>query len=196
MSSLLYVCFLENDLELMEHHWLNRMAARLAPKSKSGEMPKIHVELFFPTKGAQNKGDIVTGQACSIYYNSKVFLTRKNFSRKQWSFRTLNVNNDQLERIFNFCKAHRGEKFNHLSYYTYPLNCYDKLKAGPYWGERFGMKPQWFCSEICVAALQAGGVLDHSLHPSMHPQALFALLEESTTPDCVRDYTDMKLSFA
>jgi hypothetical protein len=70
------------------------------------------------------------------------------------------------------------------------------MKAGPYWGERFGLKPQWFCSEICVSALQAGGVLDKSLHPSMHPQTLFTLLEESTTPDCVRDYADMKLVFA
>ena len=75
--STLYVCFLENDEEIMEHHWLNRMAAILAPKTKTN--PKIHVELFFPSDGPCEDSEIVSGKACSIYYNQKVFLTRKIF---------------------------------------------------------------------------------------------------------------------
>ena len=43
----LYVCFLQNDVEIMESHWLNKMAALVAPKSE--HTPKIHVELFFPS---------------------------------------------------------------------------------------------------------------------------------------------------
>ena len=35
----LYICFLENDQSLMEKHWLNQMAAYLAPVSKN--KPKI-----------------------------------------------------------------------------------------------------------------------------------------------------------
>ena len=29
----IYVCFLENDDEIMERHWLNAMAARVAPST-------------------------------------------------------------------------------------------------------------------------------------------------------------------
>ena len=121
MSNQLYVCFLENDLSLMESHWLNRMAAKLAPPVIRSK-PKIHVELFFPSK-EQNSDENVSGEACSIYYNSKVFLTHKNFSRKQWSFRTLDVTPDQHKKVYNFCKAHVGDPFNHLTYFTYPLGC-------------------------------------------------------------------------
>jgi len=193
-SPLLYVCFLENDDELMQHHWLNRAAARLAPTSV--ENPKIHVELFFPSANASSTSDVVSGRACSIYYNGRVFLTKKKFSRKQWSFRTLNVNKQQYDEILSFCHAHVGEGFNHLSYFTYPMKCSDKYSFSPYTLESVGLKPRWFCSEICVEALKAGGVLDDWVHPSMHPQQLFTLLETSTTPDCVRNYDDMKLSFA
>lgn len=193
-SPLLYVCFLENDHEIMEHHILNRLAARLAPTSV--ENPKIHVELFFPGANRNKKSETVSGRACSIYYNGSVFLTRKSFSRKQWSFRTLNVSEDQYSKILRFCQSHVGEKFNHLSYFTYPMKCSDRFSPGPYTPTRFGMKPRWFCSEICVAALQAGGVLDESIHPSMHPQKLFTVLEEFTTPDCVRNYEEMTLNFA
>jgi len=185
----LYVCFLENDEEIMESHWLNRMAAKLAPASTS--QPKIHVELFFPSVDHSAEEDVVSGEACSIYYNKQVFLTRKNFSRKQWSFRTLNVSEKQYQQIHKFCKQHVGESFNHLSYFTYPVSC--RGGVGPYWGQSFNMKPRWFCSEIVTEALKAGGVIDSSISPSMHPQDLFSLLEESSTPDCVRNYDKIKL---
>ncbi len=191
MSNQLYVCFLENDLSLMESHWLNRMAAKLAPPVKSSTKPKIHVELFFPSK-EQNDNEVVSGEACSIYYNSSVFLTHKNFSRKQWSFRTLDVTQEQYNKVHNFCKAHVGDPFNHLTYFTYPLGC---KQVTPYWSTRFGMKPKWFCSEIVVEALKAGNILNKDVHPSIHPQNLFTYLEESTTPDCARNYDNMKLVF-
>ena len=57
------------------------------------------------------------------------------------------------------------------------------------------MKPKWFCSEIVVEALKAGNILDQNVHSSIHPQNLFTLLEESTTPDCARNYDKMKLVF-
>lgn len=192
MASKLYICFLENDLEIMESHWLNRAAASLAPKAKDGR-PKIHVELFFPSKNSSSSDEVVSGQACSIYYNNKVFLTHKNFSRKQWSFRALDVSQKQYDDIFSFCKQHVGEKFNHLTYFTYPVNC---QQVTPYWPQRFNMKPRWFCSEIVVEALKAGGVLDKDMFASIHPEELYCMLEESSTPDCVRNYDKMKLVFA
>ena len=189
MTTQLYVCFLENDLSLMESHWLNRMAAKLAPKSSNS--PKIHVELFFPDN-RQDESENVAGQACSIYYNQQVFLTHKNFSRKQWSFRTLNVTDDQYKKVHAFCKSHVGEPFNHLSYFTYPVGC---KQVTPYWATNFGGSPRWFCSEIVVEALKSGNVLPENLHPSIHPQDLFTMLEDDSTPDCVRNYDNMKLVF-
>lgn len=191
MSNKLYVCFLENDEEIMEHHWLNRMAAKLAPETKNNK-PKIHVELFFPSDRISESDEIVSGQACSIYYNNKVFLTHKNFSRKQWSFRTLDVSATQYKKIHSFCKQHVGDTFNHLSYFTYPVNC---KQITPYWPQRFNMRPKWFCSEIVIEALKHGNVLDQSIHPSMHPEKLYSLLESSSTPDCVRNYGKIKLVF-
>lgn len=188
----LYVCFLENDEEIMEHHILNRLAANLAPKT-SNNNPKIHVELFFPSENTDEEADVMTGKACSIYYNQKVFLVQKSFSRKQWSFRKLSgLTDDQYNNTYNFCKEHTGEGFNHLSYFTYPMNC---QQVTPYWTTNLGMKPRWFCSEICVEALKAGGVLAKNTHPSIHPEELFQILKSSSTPDCVRNYEKMKLVF-
>ncbi len=189
----IYVCFLENDEELMEQHILNRIAARLAPSSYKNK-PKIHVELFFPSEHVDENADVMIGKACSIYYNKKVFLLQKQFSRKQWSFRKLNdISDTQYNKVYNFCKAHVGDPFNHLSYFTYPVNC---KQVTPYWGRMFNMKPRWFCSEICVEALKAGGIFEKDMHPSIHPQELYSILKTSSTPDCVRNYDKMKLVFA
>lgn len=189
----IYVCFLENDTELMEAHILNKMATMLAPKTANAGSPKIHVELFFPNTSSNYKNDVLEGKACSIYYSGQVFLVQKKFSRKQWSFRKLDVNKGQYDKVFNYCQAHVGDGFNHLSYFTYPVNC---QQITPYWPTHFGYKPKFFCSEICVEALKAGGVVDKESHSSIHPQELFQMLQENSTPDCVRNYDNMKLSFA
>ena len=184
----LYVCFLQNDIELMESHWLNRMAAWLAPKSE--HTPKIHVELFFPDNTRHD--DIVEGKACSIHYGGRVFMQKKRFSRKQWSFRTLNVTQSQYDKIEMFCKGHKGNTFNYVGYYFQPINF---LGIHPYTYTFFGMNPKWFCSEICIEALKAGGVLKDSISSSIHPQTLFEMLEDSTTVDCVRNYTKLEIQF-
>lgn len=188
----IYVCFLQNDTELMEAHILNKMASMLAPAADHGS-PKIHVELFFPNKSSSYNNDVLEGKACSIYYGGKVFLVQKKFSRKQWSFRKLDVNSNQYDKIYDYCNKHVGDGFNHLSYFTYPVNC---QQITPYWPTYFGGQPRYFCSEICVEALKAGNIIDKDSHSSIHPQQLFALLKEDSTPDCVRNYDNMKLSFA
>ena len=180
----LYVCFLENDQEIMEQHVLNRLAAMLS----SSDRAKIHVELFFPE---ENHGDIVSGKACSIHYSGKVFLAKKNFSRKQWCFRTVNTSEDQYNRIKSFCEAHVGNNFNYLGYYLQPLN----LPITPYHPMRFGFQPRWFCSEICIEALKAGNVIDKNTNASMHPHELFEALQDATTADSVRNYKKLDIQF-
>lgn len=72
----IYVCFLENDEEIMERHWLNAMAARVAPVSKTD--PKIHVELFFPP-GTNHQADVIQGEACFHTLRSKCVFTTETF---------------------------------------------------------------------------------------------------------------------
>lgn len=184
----LYICFLENDQSLMEKHWLNQMAAYLAPVSKN--KPKIHVELFFPQDNTS--GDLVCGHACSIHYSGKVFVNKKRFSRKQWSFRTLNVTQDQYDKIKMFCEGHQGNGFNYLGYYLQPINF---VGFNPYTYRYFGMSPRWFCSEICIEALKSGGVLKEHVSASLHPQELFTMLEDATTVDSVRDFDQLSMKF-
>lgn len=180
----LYVCFLENDQEIMERHWLNRVAAMLSSSARA----KIHVELFFPEA---NHGEIVSGKACSIHYGGKVFLAKKNFSRKQWSFRTVNMSSEQYKRIKMFCEAHVGNSFNYLGYYLQPF----QLPITPYHPTTFGFQPRWFCSEICIEALKAGSVLGENTNASMHPHELFEALQDGTTADTVRNYDKLDIQF-
>ena len=185
-----YACFLENDNEIMAAHWLNKAAATIAPKTDDGSPPKIHVELFFPDN-AGDESDLVSGRACSIHYNGKVFMARKRFSRKQWSFRAIPTNKDQFDTIVNYCEAAVGCGFNHLGYFLQPLVSIDHS-----WPQRyFNMKKRYYCSEICIEALKAGGVLDQSLRSQIHPQTLYSMLRDETNAACVRDVSKMSLNF-
>ena len=185
----IYVCFLQNDAEIMERHWLNAMAARVAPASATD--PKIHVELFFPSEHSNLEADVMNGEACSIHYSGKVFLTQKRFSRKQWCFRTLSCTQKQYDNTYKFCKEHEGELFNYVSYFLQPTG----WSPGPYFLNRLGTSPRWFCSEICIEALKNGDVLANDVNSSMHPEELFHILKDITTPDSVRNYKDMTLIF-
>jgi len=185
----IYVCFLENDEEIMERHWLNAMAARVAPVSKTD--PKIHVELFFPSPGTNHQADVIQGEACSIHYGRSVFLQQKRFSRKQWCFRALSCTQKQYDDTYKFCKGHVGENFNYLSYFLQPTG----WAPGPYSFTSWGFSPRWFCSEICIEALKEGGVLSKDVNTSMHPQSLYDILEDITTADSVRNYREITLNF-
>jgi len=185
----IYVCFLQNDAEIMERHFLNAVAAKVAPTAKTD--PKIHVELFFPSGHHNPESEVMSGEACSVHYGGTVFLTQKRFSRKQWCFRTLSCTQKQYDATYKFCKEHKGEKFNYLSYFLQPTG----WAPGPYFLTSWGLSPRWFCSEICVDALKHGDVLAKTVNSSMHPEELFTILMDITTPDSVRNYRDLSLKF-
>jgi hypothetical protein len=189
---LLYACFLSCDTELMEKHILNTLAAKIAPDSE-GESPKIHVELFFPDTGDLDD-EVVTGKACSIHYNGKVFLTEKRFSRTQWQFRSMNLNDEQYEKIYAFCEGAVGSSFNHVGYFLQPVNKYLNITCN--WPVNIGgYKPRYYCSEIVMEGLKAGGILDKTIRSSIHPQEVFTLLEDATTRSCARNLNSMSLDF-
>ena len=181
---MLTLAFLPADSELLESHWLNSMASKVAPSGNA--IPKIHVELLFEEKSDE---DDVIGKACSIHYNGEVFLEPKRFSRKQWQFRKLSCTKHQAEDALNFCKAHVGEKFNHLGYFLHPVM---PCQITPHTMQTFGLSntPRWYCSEIVSAALLTSGICD-GIPVSCHPEKLFQLVKDSTAPSCPKN-TEIK----
>lgn len=187
--STIYACFLRNDTEIMAAHILNKLASWIAPKCEEGVEPQIHVELFFPDEeGKEN--ELVSGQACSIHYNGEVFLTRKRFSRKQWNFRSLDTTQEQYDAVLDYCKNAVGCHFNHVGYFLQPL-----LSINHDWPLKWGYNKRYYCSEIVVEALKAGGVFPSTMKSQIHPQTLYAMLKDETTSACVRNVKNLQFNF-
>ncbi|MAD25736.1 MAG: hypothetical protein CMO44_16375 [Verrucomicrobiales bacterium] len=181
---MLTLAFLPADSELLESHWLNSMASKLAPSGSA--VPKIHVELLFPE--SSNDKDVI-GRACSIHYDGEVFLEPKRFSRKQWQFRQVSCTKAQMKKALEFCEAHIGEKFNHFGYFLHPIA---PCQITPHTMQRLGLSPapRWFCTEIVSGALQASGAMS-DIPLSCHPEKLFQLVKDLTAPTCPK-HSDIK----
>jgi len=159
------LAFLASDSKLLESHILNKAAAFAA----GGENPMIHVEVVFVDREGR---DGIIGRSCSIHYGGKVFLEQKRFSRSQWRFRSVSASDSQVSAALKFCGNHVGEGFNKTGFFLQPFA-----------GSRLS-SDKWFCSEIVAGALNAAGV---KVAPSLHPNALFKAVADSTAPDCPRN---------
>ena len=58
-----------------------------------------------------------------------------------------------------------------------------------------GLAPRYFCSEVVIAALKAGDILDESVSTSMHPNDLYKLVKGNSMANCARSMNSVKLSF-
>ena len=187
----LQLCFVRADSEILDPSVLNRAAAFMA-NNKTDQPPYIHVELLFvPHSGTEGVGSDVVGEACSIVYGSGVHLERKRFSRRQWVFRSIQCSEEEYDKIYDFCRSHRGEHFNLLGYYMF----WSPVKISPMFYTYFGMSPRWFCSQIVTAALQHGGLLDSDVSSSVHPNDLFHMVRLNTMPNCGRNLDKISISF-
>ena len=184
------LCFVRSDSDILESSWLNRAAASLA-SSDDGEAPFIHAELLFCPPGGQTGKDTVSGLACSIVYSGSVHLESKRFSRKEWFFRSMECTKGQYDTMMSFCKERQGNGFNHLGYFLY----WSPLKPSPTSYQWLGMSPRWYCSEIVIAALKEGGIIDDNISSSMHPHALYKLIQGNSMADCGRNMNKMNLRF-
>lgn len=184
------LCFVRSDSDILEASWLNRAAASLAT-TEDGSAPFIHAELLFcPPEGQQGK-DTVSGLACSIVYSGSVHLESKRFSRKEWFFRSMECSKGQYDTMLSYCKERQGDGFNHLGYFMF----WSPLRPSPTSYTWLGLSPRWYCSEIVIAALKVGEVLDSSVSDSMHPHELYKMLQGSTMADCGRNMNKLKLQF-
>jgi len=192
------ICFLPANSSLLEDHWLNRAAASYAPRPSDGmRPPMVHTELFFPSNVAAvggagvagAAGDEVFGQSCGIHFGGKVFLSPKNFSKKEWQFRSYDCSEVQYDRMYNFCREQVGGSFNRVGYFS-PCN------PSRWFRKSNTAQQSWYCSELVAHAMLEGGLLaekDVSVAGS-HPEALYArCLEGSSYADCGRNLTYTKL---
>jgi len=193
MSRQIMVCFVRSDSSVLQESWLNSAASWFAGGNSQGSAPYIHAELLFiPKANALSTKSEVYGTACSIVYNNVVHLEKKRFSRKEWVFRSMECSEDQYNKMYHFCKKHKGESFNHLGYFMYWSGL---LAPKPTFYTWFGMYPRWYCSEIVIAALQHGDIIDKTLSVSTHPNELYKIIKNKSMADCGRNMTQVKLQF-
>ena len=188
MSHTIMLCFVRSDSSILEESWLNRAASWFAGGT---ELPYIHAEILFMPPGRSRSTDDMTGLACSIVYGGKVHLQEKRFSRKEWRFRSINVSKSQYDDMLTFCEDHQGDPFNYVGYFTY----WSPLTMKPSWYPYLGLQSRWYCSQIVVGALKAGGCLDVSVTDSMHPNALYNMMAPRTMADCGRNMNNISLKF-
>jgi hypothetical protein len=189
MTHKIMLCFVRSDSDILEASWLNRAAAALA-NTEDDTPPYIHAELLFVPPGGDGR-DTIAGQACSVLYSGKVHLEKKRFSRKEWFFRSMQCSKSQYDTMLEFCSEHRGDGFNHLGYFMY----WSPVRPSPMFYTYLGMSPRWYCSEIVIAALKHGDILDDSVPSSMHPHDLYKLVQHSSMADCGRPMKGVRLDF-
>ena len=185
------LCLVRSDSDILESSWLNRMAAAMA-RTEDQQKPFIHAELLFvPPHTSGETKESVKGTACSIVYSGRVHLEKKRFSRKEWFFRSMTCTKAQYDKMYAFAESHQGDKFNTLGYFLH----WSPIRPSPTFYSYLGMRPRWYCSEIVIATLKEGGILDSNVATSMHPHDLYKLMKQSTMADCGRTLKEMKLSF-
>lgn len=190
MTHKIMLCFVRSDSDILEASWLNRIAASVA-STEDDAAPFIHAELLFCPPGSESGKDSIAGLACSIVYSGSVHLESKRFSRKEWFFRSMECSKGQYDSMLTYCQERQGDGFNHLGYFMY----WSPIRPSPMSYTYLGMSPRWYCSEIVVAALKEGKILDDSVPNSMHPHALYQLVQPSSMADCGRNMNQVNLRF-
>jgi len=190
MTHKIMLCFVRSDSDILEASWLNRIAASIA-STEDDTAPFIHAEILFCPPGAENGKDTVSGLACSIVYSGSVHLESKRFSRKEWFFRSMECSKSQYDTMLEYCQERQGDGFNHMGYFLY----WSPFRPSPMSYTYLGMSPRWYCSEIVIAALKEGDILDDSVSNSMHPHALYQLVQPSSMADCGRNMKEVNLRF-
>ena len=136
--------------------WINRMTAYVTGKY-------MHVELVF-VDGARTL-------ACGVWQGEHVFLRPKTFGKTCWEWRALALRPDQVRTVYAFCarQAHRKCPFNRAGLWR-SLTPFPRPNPD---GDT------WFCSELCVAALQTVGLLLDEVPSACTPTAVYAGLDRA-----------------
>ena len=120
----------------------------------------MHCEIVFSTPSGQNL-------ACGVWQNENVFFRHKTFGKDCWVWRSISLPSREIQTMKKFCKDQANKKI--------PFN-----KSGLYRCTTPFPRPtdgtQWFCSELCIAALQQVGLFPNETPSAVTPSNLYHLL--------------------
>jgi hypothetical protein len=179
------LCFLDIESNMLRSSWLNSWAARLAPKSHTQRPPQVHVELFFRSDNDSNEG-----YCTSIVYNKKIHWFRKKFSR-QWSFRSLWMEDNVYAKLKAFCLQHVGCGFNKVGFFLLGLG----IRFPGSFSSIFGFRQRFFCSEYISAALLHCELLPPNTPRVIHPQKLYEIIAPISSITTVKHYGANEISY-
>jgi hypothetical protein len=123
----------------------------------------VHCELVFV--------DPDTGKnlSCGIWQGETVFLRAKTFGRDTWAWKTLSMTTAQIKTIKTFCASQAdGTKGFNKSGLIRCTSPFPKATDGE----------SWFCSELCVNALQKAGFCTELEGCMTTPTALYDYLSK------------------
>ena len=133
--------------------WINRITSYWTGRF-------MHCEIVFVQPGGKNL-------ACGVWQGENVFFRHKTFGKDCWVWRTIQLPPQKIEVVKQFCRQQARNKipFNKMGLYrcTTPFPRPTDGKA-------------WFCSELCVAALQTIGIFPDEIPSAVTPSYLYELL--------------------
>ena len=120
----------------------------------------MHCEIVFVSPGGKNL-------ACGVWKGENVFFRHKTFGKDCWVWRTICLSPSKIKRVKQFCQQQARAKI--------PFN-----KTGLWRCTTPFPRPtdgkQWFCSELCIAALQTVGLFPNEIPSAVTPSYLYELL--------------------
>ena len=138
--------------------------------------PYMHCEIVFTDSKEQHV-------ACGVWQGECTFMRRKTFGKKCWVWRTLTVTSKQERVMRRFCAMQAKMQI--------PFNRWGLIRCCTACPKKTDGK-SWFCSELCVSALQAAGLLVDEIASACTPTHVFQLVEKlgayrATAPGCLLD---------
>jgi hypothetical protein len=120
--------------------------------------PHSHVELLFPD-GRSFSSDESDGGA--------KWRTR-NMTADEWDFLTVPCTAEEVQRVVKFCNGEDGCEYDKtgIAFSFLPIAL------------GYQSSTRWFCSEICVAALQQVGYLTGYTPSRISPNKLYKILKK------------------
>ena len=189
-SQKIIVCYLRAGSELLQDHWLNRMARYFAPRydTSDGTEPVVHVELYFPSAHGAN------GMSSGIHYGGTTFLHPKMFRRSNWVFHAIPATAEQVRAAKAFCSRQSGTPFNYRGFF---LPAFLNISHTPRMNGLDTKRMPWYCSELVAYALHYAQLLDTAgtVEARAHPNAAYNVIQKhcDTYIDCARSLNGRRL---
>jgi hypothetical protein len=138
----------------------------------------MHCEIVFNDGSGRNL-------ACGVWQNETVFLRHKTFGKDCWVWRSVRMSPSDIRKMKAFCKQQADNNI--------PFN-----KSGLFRCTTPFPRPtdgkQWFCSELCMVALQTVGLFPEEMPSAITPTRLHELLGRLDTYANASPLTEQRIA--